>query len=306
MSDIKSIAGRACSPAPIAISLHKFVGSLAQLEGLISNCRNKSRPSYNYGIEGCKITEFVPAEDTAYAIPYPVCPVPVPPTCPTPLPECWDGTTVIDALPSTVNPNCKVISIALVVGINTTDLCSDSVYAYSEESIKCLAELIKTLSLEYPDILIDPANIFVHGNELPDFPICDLIDCINAIVPTDPVPNPDAVVLCNALSEFETGVPVTVFGKDADGNCVQGAVAGVTTTNVLALAGTILSSTVNGVPATVDLATLLTPAPVYGMNINTATPAMEFTVDGAVVSTLPLVALNEALTGVQLGWIFPV
>lgn len=268
MSEYKSIAGRNCAPAPIAISLHRFVGSLPQLEGYIGNCLNKNRPSYNYGIEGCKLKAFVPVADTAYAIPYPVCPVPQPPACPVILPECSTGVTALDGF--TGNPNCKVISIAVVGGLNNANIC-DVEFDCTSDDVQCLAKALKQIAIEN-GITLDATTLLTYGFD--DFPICELLDCIATLVDDVVPPNPETVLLCQALSEFAVGVPVTVFGKDATGACVQGVLPTVS-------------------------------APVISINVNTAVPQMEVIVNGAVVNTVGLVELTEALTGAHLGYIFP-
>lgn len=309
----KSIAGRNCTPAPIAISLHKFVGSLSQLDGYISNCLNKNRPSYNYGIDGCKTQEFVPVADTAYAIPYPVCPVPLPPDCPPILAECSDGTTVIDGF--TGNPNCKVISVAVVSGLNNADFCGDD-FNCEDSDTQCLARLLNDIAVAN-GITLTAQSLLLYGFD--EFPICELLECIANLQPIEVPPNPEVVLLCNALSQFPTGTIVTVIGKDATGACVQGAlpaevplVANDTPTVNLTASGafghTLIADVIISAQANNLLSAqadgLFVTAPTVVLNVNTAVPQLEVTVNGGTPATLPLVELREAITNVLLGYIF--
>lgn len=239
--------GRCGTGAVKAIVLHEI---LTDIDSYIADSRNCCDPgcekSLHYVIDGagCRPYQFVPEADTAWGFSY------VSPTAPGFCNPCDNDPAGCDpcAVPITdpifvgevgdltlLDPNCFVIHVGVLMprnqteGIPQTPLCGnidqESCPTPSRLSKCAYDELVKLLCdiySHFPALPKDVTTLRKFGCGLSEIDITTLLADIAVCVAAPPPFNR----LCHDLSLFPAGIPVNVFGVDASGACVQGAVGG--------------------------------------------------------------------------------
>lgn len=240
--------GRCGTGAVKAIVLHEITNDIESYLADARNCCDRGcQKSLHYVIDGvnCRPYQFVPEADTAWGFSW------TPPAtggfcspCPTDPAGC-DPCSVPTTDPifigevgdlTLLDPNCFVIHVGVLMprnqteAIPTTPLCGNvdleacptpsrlSECAYDE-----LVKLLCDIYSHFPALPKNAATLRKFGCGLSEIDITSLLADIMVCVPAPPPFNR----LCHDLSLFPNGVPVNVFGVDASGNCVKGAVGGV-------------------------------------------------------------------------------
>lgn len=205
---------RSCA-GPLRVVLHQYQSGLEMLDLQMQSCP-RPRPaqspgchtSFHYGVDGCKVHQYVDLANTAwgfYLVP-PPCPEP-----PCPVVQTCDGigadqyNTLPDGTPVTPppltgddgTPNCQVIHVAIVRGVNAQ---GESIYCFDSPIFdpKAYNCLVSSLCQIFDAAGLVPnasTNLLVHIGELIGLDTVqlalDIIACQNAPDPILPPCNCD-------------------------------------------------------------------------------------------------------------------
>lgn len=270
-------AGRSCA-GPLVVVLHQYQAGLEMLDLQMQSCP-RPRPaqspgchtSFHYGVDGCKVHQYVDLANTAwgfYLIP-PPCPEP-----PCPVIQTCDGIGAdqYNTLPdgSTVTPppntgtdgtpNCQVIHVAVVRGINSygdSIFCFDSP-AFDGRAYDCLVTSLCAIFTAAGLVPDAETNLLVHIGELVGLDTVqlalDIIACQEAPGPVLPDCNCDPGITVLDTTSVNLGVTGTQITASV--------IASPTTGNALTITGSglyvpvaLAVSTITNAGATIDPAT---------------------------------------------------
>ena len=228
--------------------------------------------SYHYAIEQCKIHQYVADADTSWSF------------NPTDAFPTW----AISAANAGIDPNCYTLNIGVVTGvIGSTPYNPRPDNVYTEEMKLCLAKLLAWLAAQN-NLTLTTDTVWRHDAELIDLPLADIIAVAIPLITAQPPTGGGggggaATVLdCNgntatqaascadmqaaqadilALQTDVTQAQTDILALQTDVTQAQADIAQLqadvvalgTPSNTLTLTNGDLTSTVNGIPATVSI-----------------------------------------------------